>query len=79
MVTFTHWLLPARLLETAVGVHRVGWVHWPSVGAVTKILNPDRETVVHLKQQKMSPGPTSSEWICLTFYDKTEFLVAESS
>ena len=70
---------PARLPETTAGVHKVVWVHWPSVRVVTKISNPDRETVAHLKQQNMSPGPTSCEWICLTCYDRTEFLVAESS
>lgn len=70
---------PARLPGATGGVHRVGWVHWPSVRVVTKISNPGHETVVHLKQQNVSPGPTSSEWICLTCYDKIEFLVAESS
>jgi hypothetical protein len=44
--------LPARLPETAAGVYREGWAHWTSTRVVTKISNPGRETVVHLKQQK---------------------------
>lgn len=70
---------PARLPETTVGVRREVWVHWPSVRVVTKVSNTGRETLVHLKQQNTSPGPTSFEWICLTCFDKIEFLVAESS
>lgn len=77
-----HALASLRLLPGSrklVSVHRVGRVHWPSVRVVAKISKPGRETVVHLKQQNMSPGPTDSEWICLTCSDKIEFLVAEFS